>query len=211
MLSGFEKLAWVLCILVVLLVVSASVLLKPPMILTCEIESRAVEPKKFEEDWERYVQELKAAGEGKTAEGGASGGGRAGSSSIVRKNYKKIRGRYPDALKESYYFSDRKIIDKYSSWQELILLVKNDRATFLEDDEGRIVAIRIDSLSEDSPLRTHARLQEGDEILSICGYLPSDMSEGEQLFNALKNEEYFYLEVERKGRRMLLLYHVPYK
>jgi len=211
MLSGFEKLAWVLCILVVVLVVSASILLKPTMILTCEIESRPVEPKKFEEDWERYIQRLRAATEGGSAEGDASGGGEAASSSIVRKNYKKISGRYPDALKKSFYFADRKVIEKYSNWQELIQLVKNDRAVFLEDEEGRIVGIRIESLSEDSPLRTLVRLEEGDEIVSICGYLPSNLSEGEQLFNALKNEEYFYLEVERRGRRMLLLYHVPYK
>ena len=211
MLSSFEKLAWVLCILVVLLVVSASILLKPTMILTCEIESRPVEPKKFEEDWERYVQELKTVRGRRDTTGEATGGREAGSSSIVRKNYEKISGRYPDALKKSFYFADRKVIEKYSSWQELIQLVKNDRAVFLEDEEGRIVAIRIESLSENSPLRTHVRLEEGDEIVSICGYLPSDLSEGEQLFNALKNEEYFYLEVERKGRRMLLLYHVPYK
>lgn len=207
MLSGFEKLAWFFCVLTVSLVISAAVLLKPPMILTCEIESKAVKPRMFEEDWEQYIRELKTASGNKEEASGAP----ITAPSIVRKNYEKIRGMYPDALKKSFYFTDRKIIEKYSSWHELIQLVKNDRAVFLEDEEGRVVAIRIESLSENSPLRTHVRLQEGDEILSICGYLPSNLSEGEQLFNSLKNEEYFYLEIERNGRRMLLLYHVPYR
>ncbi|MCX7702596.1 MAG: hypothetical protein N2234_00615 [Planctomycetota bacterium] len=209
MVSGFEKVAWVFGVLVILLVVAVVTLLKPSRIVLSQIEHKRVEPEEMENDLAEYARavENRTRSAGEPPKSGPAGQTTA---SLVYSNYQDIKKRYPNILQEAYSFADRKLLEKYSTWGEVVQLVKKDTAVFLVDEDEKVVAIRIESLSEDSPLRSLVKLQEGDIIYSICGFLPSNLEESEKLFNGLKDEEYFYLEVEREGRRMLLLYHLPH-
>jgi len=208
MLGSFEKIVWVFGVLVILLVVVVAMLFKPSTIVLSEIEHKKVEVREQEEDWAEYLRKIE---ERSRAGGGSADDSTTPMASVIRTKYEEVKKQYPEAVREAYSFADRKILDKYSSWGEVVQLVKKDSAVFLTDDNDKVVGIQIVELSEDSPLRTLVGLQEEDIIVSICGFLPSNLEEGEKLFNEIKNEEYFYLEVERNQRRMLLLYHIPHR
>jgi len=205
-----ERLVWALAILVIAGAVFLAWQAKPSPILRIFIPPRKkVKPSRLRADVERWLRSI----ERQKKSSAAGKGEQKKPTSVRREVLSRLRAlcrKYPDELMRSYSYDDRTLIEKYSNWNEALRVVRDVAATVLVDDQGRVVGVQIDSLPPNSPLHDYVGLQPGDVITSICGYMPQArsetemMSEAKRLFDRLKDQDVFYLEIKRAGRPMLI-------
>ena len=74
-------------------------------------------------------------------------------------------------------------------------------------DYGGQVAFQITFIEDNSPLSTRLGFQAGDIVISVNGY-PASKANARQLFETLKHESDFRVEIDRGGSRMTIPYHV---
>lgn len=203
-----ERLVWGVAFVVIAAALYIAWQFKPSLILRIDIPPpKVVEPRQMRTEIERFWRQMER--KQKTSSGESDKNSVEG---IRRRIVVQLRGllrKYPSELTRSYFYPDRKLVDKYSNWNEALRVAKAVSATLLERD-GRIVGIRIDSLPANSPLREYVGLQPGDVITSICGEMPQASSEMEMmreakaLFDRLREQDILYLEIKRGGRPMLI-------
>ncbi|MFC1707218.1 hypothetical protein ACFL59_10470 [Planctomycetota bacterium] len=68
-------------------------------------------------------------------------------------------------------------------------------------------AIQVGNMYENSPLRKYLGLQPGDIVVSINGYAVS-RTVGRDLYNQLKSETKFRVEIDRGGSRFMMSYEI---
>jgi membrane-associated protease RseP (regulator of RpoE activity) len=95
--------------------------------------------------------------------------------------------------------------EKYQHFEDLVDL-GNTAAGGDVDYYGQ-TAFQIREIAEGSPLATQLGFQAGDIIISVNGQ-PANTGNARQLYDALKNETQFQVEIDRGGQRLTIPYHL---
>jgi hypothetical protein len=74
-------------------------------------------------------------------------------------------------------------------------------------DYGGQTAVKLGNVPANSPLAEYLGLQQGDIVVAVNGYAVS-RSNGMNLYQRLKNEEKFRVEIDRGGTRIIAKYEV---
>jgi len=204
----FERLVWIFGALAVGAVILAALLLRPSGITLTEITVRRVEKE------EQHAWLMRTFGAPQTTAAGADDGAASTSSGYSYEQGRAVFDKYRHWVLEQYreddiarrMFDDRKLLEKYRSWHDLIQAVQGTAAEAVYDQQGRLIAVRITSLPANSPLRTLVGLKEGDEIVSVCGEMPQSEEEAMGLYDRLRYSDFFYVELMRGGRRKAFTY-----
>jgi hypothetical protein len=96
-------------------------------------------------------------------------------------------------------------VEKYQHFDDLVEL--GNTAVGGDVDYQGQTAFQIRDISEGSPLANQLGFQPNDVIISVNGY-PASMGNARQLYETLKNEKQFQVEIDRAGQRMTIPYHV---
>ncbi|MBI3723510.1 hypothetical protein HY251_06090 [bacterium] len=98
----------------------------------------------------------------------------------------------------------RVMVEKYQSWDDAWNLVYNEGSGQFVDGK-----YQIDTLGENSYLRTKLGLQQGDKVISVNGHpVPNSVGAGQGLYQQLKGEKRFAVKVLRNGQEMVLSYYI---
>ncbi|GIW72934.1 MAG: hypothetical protein KatS3mg102_2476 [Planctomycetota bacterium] len=94
---------------------------------------------------------------------------------------------------------------RYSTFQDLVDVGQTAASDPVEIDGQE--ATEITAIDPDSPLAAHLGLRAGDIIVKVNGY-PAARSRARELYEILKNERDFEVEIIRNGQRQVLHYQI---
>jgi hypothetical protein len=94
-------------------------------------------------------------------------------------------------------------LEKYRCFDDLLDLGRSARGADLPYQGG--TAFRIDAIDDDSPLAVSLGFQAGDIVIAVNGRAVSTAA-GPALYEALKDERRFEVDLERAGRRITIPY-----
>jgi hypothetical protein len=214
----FEKLIWILTAAVMALLVLVMVYWKPSPIpdTAIKIERLAPEPKKPEPG--RDASTARSSGSGGRSPGGTgrssrSGGGTAAPAAAPKLPFRTVRAENP---KYSGWRLSPEFREKYGdNYREVYDALQQADAVLVEKPDGS-KAIKIVSIDENSIIR-RLHFEVGDEIYAVNGRDFKDFegssgdwwSYGKGIYNDLRTETDFQVEIERGGVPTILHFQVP--
>ena len=212
-----EKLVWALGALVIAALVLVMVFWKPSPIPTTAIPVERVSSKSRtgRKSLNNRFSVPESATAGKSASGGSGSTSRSTGKGTGRSAYKypvKAAKFKPEDYKVGHEFRE-----KYgSNFREVWEALQTAEAEFVLRPDGTKVA-RIVSIEKDSIIE-RLGFAVGDEIYAVNGRNFSEFdessmknmyNEGSKLYDQLKEETEFQIELERAGSPMVLTYYIP--
>ena len=198
----FEKVIWVLGGIVMVVALGAALLLKPSPIVLCELELIKV----TEERFNRVTIEMYGAvPRGETADTLRRKAKAASSPKAVSRALAHLYQRTIAPFTRSgqirlhpYVLPDRRLVEKYSTWQDLLQEARRHRGHLVVDRSGVIIGFQFEYIPPDSPLRNFG-LKEGDIVTSVCGEPISDdvVSQMRDLFSRYRDSNFLFIEFTR--------------
>lgn len=213
----FEKLIWILTGVVMALLVLVMVYWKPSPIPDTAIKIEKLAPEPAKPDAGRNAPAVRGSGSGGRTSGGTGRSGRSGSGvsapAAPKLPFPTVRGKNP---KYSGWSLSREFRDKYGdNYREVYDALQQAEAVLVEKPDGS-KAIRIVSIDENSIIK-RLHFEVGDEIYAVNGRDFKDFegssgdwwSYGKGIYNDLRTETNFQVEIERNGAPTILHFQVP--
>lgn len=211
-----EKIIWALAVLMMAATVLVMVFWKPSPIPDAAIPIKEISAKP-KSDKKRFDGLATSGRSGSGGRSGSSGTPSAGSTEPVKAAAPKLPFKPKAAKYEPKAFSvDRKFREKYGeNYREVWEALQQAEAEFVTRPDGMKVA-RIVSIQPNS-IVAKLGFAVGDEIYAVNGRdftefkgSMGDMyNEGKRLYDGLRNETEFQIELDRDGVSMVFTYHIP--
>ncbi|MHC4663064.1 MAG: Do family serine endopeptidase [Planctomycetota bacterium] len=104
--------------------------------------------------------------------------------------------------KTKYMVLDKRLKEKYSNFQDIYQIALLAESQFTEDENG-LPVIEVTHVTRGSIIE-QVGFRKSDVVYSICGYTVKDQNEAFKLYEELKNFDVYSVELVRGGQRMTM-------